>query len=108
MAAPSPAPTTVPTAAPVTVLAAPAWLGVVPVCCNAHCRHTASSAWNCSKLFPSPGSTMTLGPEGTVAHAVRRREALIDRMVRVAVMGPRWNLHPRLRAGLYLWVILLS
>src|SRR5262249_54104016 len=72
MAAPSPAPITVPSAAPVAVFAAPVALGVVPVCSSAHCRHTALSAWNCSKFLPVPGSTMTLGPVGTTAHAVRR------------------------------------
>jgi hypothetical protein len=60
----------VPIAAPATAVFVDAWPVVVPVCCAAHCRHVASSIWNCSKFFPVPGSTMTLGPVGTVAQAV--------------------------------------
>src|SRR5512138_3489157 len=63
-AAPAAAPTTVPTAAPPAVLAPDARPGVVPVIWAAHCRHTRSSPWNCSKVFPVPGSTSTLGPLG--------------------------------------------
>jgi len=63
----------VPTAAPATVVFAEAVSVVVPVCCAAHWRHTASSNWNCSKLLPVPGKTITLGPVGTLAQAVANR-----------------------------------
>ena len=67
-AAPAAAPTSVPIAAPPTVLSVAALLVVVPVCCAAHSRHTASSTWKVSKLLPVPGMTITLGPVGTLAH----------------------------------------
>jgi hypothetical protein len=70
IAAPAAAPSTVPIAAPVTVLLVEASLVLVPVCWEANWRQLASSTWNCSKFFPVPGSTMTLGPVGTVTQAV--------------------------------------
>jgi hypothetical protein len=57
----------VPITAPPTVLSVEAFCAVVPTWCAAHWRHAASSTWNCSKFFPLPGKTMTLGPCGTVA-----------------------------------------
>lgn len=77
IAAPAAAPTAVPTAAPRTVLCVVACFVVVPVCCIAQCRQTASSDWNCSKFFPLPGRTITLGPVGIVAHAVMPSAATI-------------------------------
>jgi hypothetical protein len=59
----------VPTAALAIPLPLAASPGVVPVCWYANCLHTASSTWNCSKDFPLPGRTITLGPVGTVAQA---------------------------------------
>src|SRR3984893_6283925 len=56
-----------PLAGPPTVLSVAALLVVVPVCCAAHWRHTASSTWKVSKLLPVPGMTITLGPVGTLA-----------------------------------------
>jgi len=73
IAAPAAAPTAVPTAALATVLLVAAAPGVVPpTCWCAQARQPASSAWNCSNGFPVPGSTITLGPEGIVAHAAKR------------------------------------
>ena len=69
IAAPAAAPRTVPTAALAIPLSLAACPGVVPVCWYAHCRHTTSSVWNCSKDLPPPGRTITLGPVGTVAQA---------------------------------------
>jgi len=66
-AAPAAAPTRVPITAPPTVLSVAVLSAVVPICCEAHWRQSASSAWNCSKLLLLPGSTMTLGPVGMVA-----------------------------------------
>src|SRR5438552_13244273 len=68
IAAPSPAPRRVPRVAVLTVLWAATPLGGIPICCCAHCRHPASSTWNCSNGFPGAGSTITPGPEGRVAH----------------------------------------
>src|SRR5205823_3184189 len=44
----------------------------------AHWRQAASSSWNCSRGFPLPGSTITLGPVGTVLQApsVRTDESI--------------------------------
>jgi hypothetical protein len=42
---------------------------VVCACCDAHERHAASSVWNCSNDLPAPGSTITAGPVGALAHA---------------------------------------
>jgi len=67
-AAPRPAPTSVPIPAPIAVFWVTGVPGGAPNCCAAHCRQAASSAWNCSKGFPADGSTITLGPVGTVAH----------------------------------------
>jgi len=75
MAAPAAAPTAVPTAAPVTVAVVAAAADVVPVCPLAQSRHWASSSWNSLKLFPVPGSAMTLGPGGAVAQPTRRNPA---------------------------------
>ena len=36
----------------------------LPIRCEAYCWQVASSAWNCSKVLPSAGSAMTLGPDG--------------------------------------------
>ena len=69
MAAPAAAPTAVPTAAPVSMLSLAAFFVVMPAEWSAHWRQVASSPWNCSKFFPVPGNTITLGPVGTVAHA---------------------------------------
>src|SRR5688572_9911996 len=67
MAAPAAAPTIVPTAALVTPLSAPAWLGLLPPSCAlANCRQSLSSKRNWSKLLPVPGSDIWLGPFGTV------------------------------------------
>src|SRR5439155_1729824 len=68
-AAPAAAPIAVPTAAPVTKLSVAAFLVVMPADWSAHWRQAASSAWNCSKGFPVPGRTITLGPVGMVAQA---------------------------------------
>src|SRR5215472_8179933 len=72
-AAPRAAPAAAPKTVPIAALVTPLWLaacpGDVPVCTEAHCRHATSSAWNSSKVFPPPGSTITLGPVGTLAHA---------------------------------------
>ena len=46
-----------------------AFVVVIPADCSANCRHAASSAWKCSNGLPVPGSTITLGPVGTVAQA---------------------------------------
>jgi hypothetical protein len=67
---------------PLCVDASPA---AIPVCWNAHWRHSASSAWNCSNALPVPGSTMTLGPVGKVTHPVMSR----DRPTSAASTGPR-------------------
>ncbi len=72
-AAPAAAPTTVPITAPPTVLSVAVFCAVVPTCCEAHWRQTASSPWNCSKLLLLPGKTMTLGPCGTVAQPLEQR-----------------------------------
>jgi hypothetical protein len=66
-AAPRPAPRRVPRAALSAVDLPAAASGVVPACWEAHCRHAASSPWNPSNDLPGPGSTVTLGPGGTVA-----------------------------------------
>jgi len=68
-AAPAAAPIAVPTAAPVTKLSVAAFLVVMPADWSAHWRQATSSAWNCSKGFPVPGRTITLGPVGMVAQA---------------------------------------
>jgi len=68
-----------PAAAPFAVVSVDARVVVMPVCRAAHWRHAASSAWNCPRVFPLPGSTMTLGPVGSVAHAVENSAAVIDR-----------------------------
>src|SRR5204863_72899 len=68
-AAAAAAPIAVPTAAPVTKLSVAAFLVVMPADWSAHWRQAASSAWNCSKGFPVPGRTITLGPVGMVAQA---------------------------------------
>jgi hypothetical protein len=57
-------------AALLTAASVEACPGVVPACALAHCRQTASSVWNCSKVFPWPGRTITLGPVGIVAQAL--------------------------------------
>jgi hypothetical protein len=69
MAAPAAAPSNVPTTALLAVLWFAASLAT-PDCCSAHWRQAPSSPWNCSKVFPVPGNAITLGPAGTVAHAV--------------------------------------
>jgi hypothetical protein len=40
---------------------------LLPICRSAHLRQLASSAWNTSNGLPGAGSTITLGPVGTVA-----------------------------------------
>src|SRR5207244_4714499 len=72
-AAPAAAPTAVPTAAPVTMVSVAAFLVVMPAAWSAHWRQAMSSAWNWSKGLAVPGSTITLGPVGNVAHAPRSR-----------------------------------
>jgi hypothetical protein len=46
IAAPAAAPRAVPIAAPLTAVEVDTCSVVVPVCCAAHWRHTASSNWN--------------------------------------------------------------
>src|ERR1700693_3864315 len=90
IAAPAAAPRPVPTIALVMPLSLAACPGVVPVCWYAHCRHRASSAWNCSKDLPPPGRTITLGPVGTVAQAPRngtRISSPIHRFVIFSVLA---------------------
>src|SRR6266545_951960 len=88
IAAPTAAPTAVPTAAPPIVLSVAALPGVVPVCMPAHWRHDTSSPWNCSKVLPLPGSTMTLGPVGTDAHAPTRTVATVVRTAAPTTLLP--------------------
>ena len=75
IAAPAAAPIRVPIAAPLTTLWVEACEGEAPVCWDAHCRQDASSPWNCSNALPRPGSTVTLGPAGTVAQPEIRTAA---------------------------------
>src|SRR5262249_21955964 len=42
---------------------------------------------------------MTLGPVGTVAHALRSTTAARGRIAAFMSLGPRWDLHPVLGAG---------
>ena len=65
-----------------------------PVSWAAHCRHTRSSPWNCSKVFPDPGRTSTLGPLGTVAQPASSRRASTK-----GVFTIRARSGPRLRSG---------
>src|SRR5512132_2434352 len=71
-AAPAAAPTAVPITAPLTVLFRDAVFADVPSWSAAHWRQTATSLWYTSKLLPEPGSTMTFGPVGTLAHPATR------------------------------------
>jgi len=71
MTAPAAAPTTVPTVALATALWVAASSGATPIWSRAYCRHPASSAWKTSKGFPGAGHTITLGPWGTTAQALR-------------------------------------
>src|SRR4030042_2148231 len=50
--------------------------GGAPICCAAHCRHAESSTWNSSKGLCGAGSTITLGPVGTVAQPPNTNNAI--------------------------------
>src|ERR1700675_720883 len=63
----------------------------------------ASSAWNCSKDLPPPGSTITLGPVGTVAQAPRSGTRIsnpIHRLNNVFFLTPCPNASTRRRRWL--------
>src|SRR5262245_58563943 len=88
-AAPAAAPRSVPIVAPLTVLSVVTLSVFVPVCCAAHWRHIESSTWNCSKFLPSPGSTMTLGPDGIDAQALSSSTLMrIKARDDVLIIGP--------------------
>src|SRR5262245_46661857 len=78
--APAAAPTAVPTAALATPLSLAACCGVpLPIRFEAYCWQVASSAWNSSKLLPSAGRAMTLGPDGGATAQALRASAAIKR-----------------------------
>src|SRR5438270_4051819 len=70
IAAPAAAPITVPGTA-LAVAASAAACPALPVVCCAYWLQAKPSAWNSSKLLFVPGRTITLGPLGTVTHALR-------------------------------------
>src|SRR5258708_14525575 len=75
-AAPAAAPIAVPTTALFAALSAAISEGEVPpICTSANWRHSTSSKRSWSKLFPVPGSTMTLGPLGMLTHATSSSDA---------------------------------
>src|SRR5262249_22020115 len=51
---------------------------------EAICRQRASSCWNCSVDLPVPGSTITLGPVGALAHPAIVTAAAITTIVFMA------------------------
>jgi hypothetical protein len=77
----------VPTTAPPTVLFLDAVCVDIPSWSEAHWRQTATSLWNKSKFFPEPGSTMTLGPVGTLAHPAARAATTIDSATGIRLIG---------------------
>src|SRR5204862_7164 len=89
------------------VFLAPASLTLVPTCCVANWRQFESSIWNWPKSLPLPGSTITLGPDGTEAHApastLTRRQRAIGFFM-ASILAWR-NLDPRLRARLNAGVV---
>src|SRR5690242_21375044 len=74
MAAPAAAPSAVPTAAVPTPLDTDARFGLTPLTCSlAYCLQFKSSPRNWSKFLPEPGRTITLGPEGMLTQALRKK-----------------------------------
>src|SRR5262245_46146902 len=103
----------VPMTALVTPLCVEASPGDMLRCGRAHWRQRASSAWNCSNAFPVPGSTITLGPVGTVTHPVAKMLTASAATSPTRVIRPsrslRWrgwyDHHPTLRALAHVGVI---
>ena len=118
IAAPSPAPIKAPIAAPPVRFWLTTPAGVAPVWSAAQFLQARSSDWNTSKDFPVDGSTITLGPVGIVAHALKIKTAAnitrkrVDFILASSPLGVGWrrlrnDLHPSARATFHIRVIAL-